>query len=137
MAEDVRPSPEGPHAGVEAHANNFRGGVTIAVIALVLLLSTFIISSPLVPRSLAIATALVGVATAAGFIPVRGPQDFYGGLMLVLLAILALVSSADLPGQRGFAFGPGTAPRLFSGLLVALGAAVTMVGVFMDGPAIE
>ncbi|KAA0274406.1 MAG: methyltransferase domain-containing protein, partial [Acidobacteria bacterium] len=29
----------------------------------------------------------------------------------------------DLPGQRGFAFGPGTAPRLFAGLLVVLGLA--------------
>ena len=45
---------------------------------------------------------------AAGLVPIRGPQDFYGGLVLVLVAILALVASADLPGQRGFAFGPGT-----------------------------
>ena len=68
---------------------------------------------------------------------IRGPQDFYGGLVLVLLAILALVASADLPGQRGFAFGPGTAPRLFSGMLAAFGIAVTLVGVFSDGPVIE
>jgi putative tricarboxylic transport membrane protein len=111
--------------------------VTIAVLALVLLLSTFLVSSPTVPRILAILTALVGVGAAAGLIPVRGPQDFYGGLVLVLLAVLALVASADLPGQRGFAFGPGTAPRMFSGLLAALGAAVTAVGVFSDGPGIE
>ena len=81
--------------------------------------------------------AVVGVATAAGFVPVRGPQDYYGGLVLVLLAILASVASADLPGQRGFAFGPGTAPRLFSGMLAFLGAAVALVGVFTDGPPIE
>jgi putative tricarboxylic transport membrane protein len=130
MSEGVKPSQEG-------HSHNFRGGVTIAVIALVLLLSTFAVSSPTVPRVVAIVTALVGVATAAGFVPVRGGQDFYGGLVLVLLATLALVASADLPGQRGFAFGPGTAPRMFSGLLVALGAAVALVGVFSDGPAIE
>jgi len=111
--------------------------VTIAVLALVLLLSTFIVSSPTVPRILAILTALVGVGAAAGLVPIRGPQDFYGGLVLVLLAILALVASADLPGQRGFAFGPGTAPRLFSGLLAVLGAAVAVVGVFSDGPVIE
>jgi putative tricarboxylic transport membrane protein len=137
MAEDVKASPEGPHSGQVAHANNFRGGVTIAVLALVLLMSTFIISSPTVPRVLAIVVALVGVATAAGFVPVRGPQDFYGGLVLMLLAILALVSSAELPGQRSFAFGPGTAPRLFAGLLAAFGGAVTLVGVFSDGPVIE
>ena len=137
MAEDVKPSQEGPRWGLTAHSHNFRGGVTIAVLALVLLLSTFLVSSPTVPRILAILTALVGVGAAAGLIPVRGPQDFYGGLVLVLLAVLALVASADLPGQRGFAFGPGTAPRMFSGLLAALGAAVTAVGVFSDGPGIE
>jgi len=136
MAEDVKSSQEGPHAGSETHGN-FRGGVTIAAIALVLLLTTFIISSPTIPRALAITIALVGVMTAAGFIPVRGPQDFYGGLVLMLLATLALVASADLPGQRGFAFGPGTAPRLFSGMLALLGAAVAIVGVMVEGPIIE
>jgi putative tricarboxylic transport membrane protein len=86
---------------------------------------------------LSIAVVLFSVGVAAGVVPVRGPQDFYGGLVLVLLAILALVSSADLPGQRGFAFGPGTAPRLFAGLLAAVGGAVTVVGMLSDGPVIE
>jgi putative tricarboxylic transport membrane protein len=111
--------------------------LSVAIVALVLLLATFAVASPTVPRVLSILVIVVGVATAAGFVPVRGPQDYYGGLVLVILATFAFVASADLPGQRGFAFGPGTAPRLFSGLLVALGAAVTLVGVFMDGPAIE
>jgi putative tricarboxylic transport membrane protein len=53
------------------------------------------------------------------------------------VAILALIASADLPGQRGFAFGPGTAPRLFSVLLVGLGAAVALSGVVVSGPRIE
>ena len=42
---------------------------------------------------------------------VRGPREFYGGLALVVLAILALWAGSDLPGQHGFSFGPGTAPR--------------------------
>jgi putative tricarboxylic transport membrane protein len=137
MAADVKPSQEGPRSGLSIHSHNFRGGLIIALLALVLLLSTFLVSSPTVPRVLAILVAVAGVATAAGLVPVRGPQDYYGGLALVLLAILALVASADLPGQRGFAFGPGTAPRLFSGLLAFLGAAVALVGVFSDGPPIE
>ena len=137
MAEDVKPSQEGPRSGLVIHTHNFRGGLTIAVIALVLLMSTFIVSSPTVPRILAILVAVTGVGVAAGLVPIRGPQDFYGGLVLVLLAIVALVASADLPGQRGFAFGPGTAPRLFSGMLAAFGIAVTLVGVFSDGPVIE
>jgi putative tricarboxylic transport membrane protein len=136
MAEDVKPSHEGGSAA-EPHTNLFQGGVTIAAIALVLLFGTFAIASPTVPRILAILVTVIGVATAAGFVPVRGPQDYYGGLALILVAILALSASADLPGQRGFAFGPGTAPRLFSGMLVGFGAAVALVGVFSHGPTIE
>src|SRR6185312_13468021 len=60
--------------------------------------------------------------------------DFWGGLVLIAVAILAIWASRDLPGQRGFAFGPGTAPRLFAGLLVVLGA---LVGLVTDGPRIE
>ncbi len=135
MAEDVKTSDGGPRHAI--HGHNFRGGLTIAILALVLLLSTFAIPAPTVPRVLSILVALVGVGTAAGLIPVRGPQDFYGGLALVLLAIFALVASADLPGQRGFAFGPGTAPRLFAGILAVLSAVVTMVGVLVEGPEIE
>jgi putative tricarboxylic transport membrane protein len=54
-----------------------------------------------------------------------------------MLATVALIASSDLPGQRGFAFGPGTAPRLFSFVLAALGAAVALGGVFAEGPPIE
>jgi putative tricarboxylic transport membrane protein len=68
-----------------------------------------------------------------GGLSIRNPRDFWGGLVMVLVAILALWASRDLPGQRGFAFGPGTAPRLFSGLLAVIGAAVAVVGLFTDG----
>ena len=138
MSEDVHSSQGAPRTGPSGGASNvFRGGILIAITALILLALTFNISSPLVPRVLAITLGLIGVATAAGFIPVRGPQDYYGGLVLIMLATLAFIASADLPGQRGFAFGPGTAPRLFAAILGALGAAVTVVGVVSDGPAIE
>jgi len=68
---------------------------------------------------------------------IRSPRDFWGGLILVAVAILAIWASRDLPGQRGFAFGPGTAPRLFAGLLVGLGTIVALVGLVTDGPRIE
>jgi len=68
---------------------------------------------------------------------IRSPRDFWGGLVLVAVAILAIWASRDLPGQRGFAFGPGTAPRLFAGLLVVLGTLVALVGLVTDGPRIE
>ena len=68
---------------------------------------------------------------------IRNPRDFFGGLALVGLAAFAFWASKDLPGMHGFAFGPGTAPRLFAGLLGVLGAAVAIVGFFTDGPGLE
>jgi putative tricarboxylic transport membrane protein len=67
---------------------------------------------------------------------VRGPQDFFGGLALVAIAVFALWASADLQGMRGFSFGAGTAPRMFGFLLLALGAAITVVGLLTEGPAL-
>jgi putative tricarboxylic transport membrane protein len=89
------------------------------------------------PGLMAAALALIGVAVIVSAVPIPGPRDFYGGIALVDLTTLALIASADLPGQRGFAFGPGTAPRLFSFVLAALGAAVAVGGVFAEGPPIE
>jgi putative tricarboxylic transport membrane protein len=68
---------------------------------------------------------------------IRSPRDFWGGLALVLVAAFALYASSDLPGMRGFAFGPGTAPRLFAYCLMALGFGVMMVGLLSDGPPME
>src|SRR5215813_9456663 len=136
MAEDVQPSRNTPHVD-EPLTDRLKGGVIIAVISLLLVMSTFYISNPTVPRVIAILTGVVGVAVIAGLVPVRGPQDFYGGLALVLLGTFALIASADLPGQRGFAFGPGTAPRLFAFILAACGVAVALIGSMSDGPRIE
>jgi putative tricarboxylic transport membrane protein len=68
---------------------------------------------------------------------VRAPQDFYGGLALIGLALFALWAGSDLPGQHGFSFGPGTAPRMFAGLLAIAGAVVAVGGLLADGPKID
>jgi putative tricarboxylic transport membrane protein len=68
---------------------------------------------------------------------VRNPQDFYGGLALVALALFTFWASWSLPGMHGFAFGPGTAPRLFAGLLLATGAIVTLIGFLTNGAPLE
>jgi len=68
---------------------------------------------------------------------IRNPQDFFGGLVLVAIAVFALWASRELPGMRGFAFGPGTAPRLFAFGLGALGALIAVVGLVTDGPKVE
>jgi putative tricarboxylic transport membrane protein len=65
--------------------------------------------------------------------PIRSPRDFWGGIGLIVLAAFALWASSDLPGMRGFAFGPGTAPRMFAYCLLGLGVAVSLVGLFSDG----
>ena len=64
---------------------------------------------------------------------IRGPQDFVGGLALIGVALFALWASSDLQGMHGFSFGAGTAPRMFAFLLLALGVAVTIVGLVADG----
>src|SRR6516162_311687 len=68
---------------------------------------------------------------------IRNQQDFYGGLVLVAVALFALWASRDLPGMRGFAFGPGTAPRIFASILGVLGLVVALGGLMTDGPPVE
>ncbi|MDB5618704.1 tripartite tricarboxylate transporter TctB family protein [Tardiphaga sp.] len=65
---------------------------------------------------------------------IKAPQDFFGGLALVAIALFALWASSDLQGMRGFSFGAGTAPRMFGVLLLLLGVAITVVGILTEGP---
>ncbi len=80
---------------------------------------------------------LLVVAAITAFLPVKGPQDYYGGVVLIALALFAFWASSDLPGMRGFQFGPGTAPRLFAGLMLALGVGVVLTGLFLVGPGLQ
>jgi putative tricarboxylic transport membrane protein len=68
---------------------------------------------------------------------IKGPQDFYGGLALIGIALFALWASSDLPGMAGFSFGPGTSPRIFGVLLLLLGAGVAVSGLFVDGTPLQ
>jgi putative tricarboxylic transport membrane protein len=137
MSEGVSPSPGGTRRGLSVNTHNLIGGLIVTVLAAVLLVWAFYVPNAFIPRLISAALVLVGIAAAVGFLPVHAPRDFYGGIALILLPTLALIASAELPGQRGFAFGPGTAPRLFSFVLAALGAAVAIGGVFAEGPPIE
>jgi len=78
---------------------------------------------------------LFAVAILTIFMTIRSAQDYVGGIVLMALALFALWASSDLQGMRGFSFGAGTAPRMFGGLLVALGAAIALTGLLTDGPA--
>jgi putative tricarboxylic transport membrane protein len=75
--------------------------------------------------------------TSEGRSFIRGPREFWGGLMLVAVAVFALWASRDLPGMRGFAFGPGTAPRMFAIVLGLLGAVIAVGGLLNRGPGID
>jgi putative tricarboxylic transport membrane protein len=88
---------------------------------------------------LASGVALIAVAIAISFfrLPVGSRQDYFGGLGLVALSLFALWASRDLPGMRGFAFGPGTAPRMFAIMLGLVGLAVAVIGVLTKGPPVD
>ena len=70
-----------------------------------------------------------------GWINIRNPQDFYGGLTLIALALVAIWELRALPGMKGVHCGPGTAPRLFAGLLAIFGSTVTVIGLLTKGSA--
>ena len=112
MSERLSPSPGGTRPGFALNIHNLIGGLIVAVLAVLFLGFAFYEPNAVIPRFLSAALIVIGIAIAIGFLPVHAPRDLYGGLALVMLATFALIASADLPGQRGFAFGPGTAPRL-------------------------
>jgi putative tricarboxylic transport membrane protein len=68
---------------------------------------------------------------------IKGPEDFIGGVALMAVALFALWASRDLQGMRGFSFGAGTAPRMFSVLLLALGFGVMLIGLLSKGPPLQ
>jgi putative tricarboxylic transport membrane protein len=70
-----------------------------------------------------------------GFI--RNPQDFFGALALVVFSVIAYWASSDLPGMHGIQFGPGTAPRLFIGLLIFVSLGIMLHAVIVTGPKLE
>src|SRR6185437_4636042 len=59
-------------------------------------------------------------------VKVRNPQNFYGGLALVGLAVIALIATAELAGIEEARFGAGTAPRMFAVLLAFAGGGIAL-----------
>jgi hypothetical protein len=118
---------------------NLIGGSILTVAGLVLLSTSFLLHNPvpLTVRAAIIVFAAVSIAISAGLLRVQNPQDVYGGMALILLALVAFVASNDLPGMRGFAFGPGTAPRLFAFALAVLALGVVVGGFLIAGPSVS
>ena len=80
--------------------------------------------------------ATPGQAPVKSIMPkwVRNPQDFLGGIAMMVIALFALWASSDLQGMRGFSFGAGTAPRMFGILLLLLGVGIAVMGLIFEGP---
>ncbi len=72
--------------------------------------------------------AIAGIAVLGLRIQVPNHRDYYGGLALVALALIAFWAGGDLAGTRSFSFGAGTAPRLFAGVLLVVAAIITVTG---------
>lgn len=130
--------------GSDARSDFITGVVMVvgAVIAIAVSIYQSGIGAPIygpatAPRLFSLALALVGAGLVMRKINIRNPQDFYGGVMLIALAVIALLASMSLQGMRGFAFGPATAPRLFATLLGALGGIVVIMGLITNGPQLE
>jgi len=129
----------GRHVEEARRRYNLIGGSAVAVCGLTLLACSFLLHNPvpLAVRAGVIVYIAVGIAIASGLLKVQSPQDVYGGMALILIALTAFVASNDLPGMRGFAFGPGTAPRLFAFALAVLSIGVVVTGLLTSGPDIS
>ena len=133
---DATPSGEWERSAAAHRQYNLVGGAILAVAGLILLATSFLLQNhvTLTVRGSVVIFTPVGIAISMGLLRVQNPQDVYGGMALILLSLVAFVASNDLPGMRGFAFGPGTAPRLFAFTLGILSLGVVVGGFLIAVP---
>ena len=136
MSDGTRVGTVGSH-----HTVNFYGAVVLVAAGFLTLVISFIhpgnlgfFGPVLMPRAFSVVVILGGLGVISGHLQIRNAQDFFGGAALIMLAVVAMLAAVDLPGMRGFAFGPGTAPRLFAVLLAALSGVISFNGLVFDGP---
>jgi len=136
---DATPSGDWSRSAAARRQYNLVGGLALAAVGLLLFACSFLLQNPvpLTVRGAIVVFVAVGIAISAGLLRVQNPQDVYGGMALILLSLVAFVASNDLPGMRGFAFGPGTAPRLFAFTLAILSLGVVVGGLLTSGPDIS
>jgi putative tricarboxylic transport membrane protein len=136
---DATPSGDWSRSAAAQRQYNLVGGAILAVTGLILFATTYLMQNPvpLTVRGSIVVFIAVGIAVSAGLLRVQNPQDVYGGMALILVSLIAFVASNDLPGMRGFAFGPGTAPRLFALALALLSLGVVVGGLLTSGPEVS
>jgi putative tricarboxylic transport membrane protein len=140
MAEGVEAASQADKSGY-AQPRKFHAAIVPIVMGLIGIWGAWKMPSTSGANTTLLITSLAlivfgGAITFLGY-RIRDPRDYYGGLALLGLAMFALWASGDLPGMRGFAFGPGTAPRLFAMILGLLGIGVLLVGLLTEGPGLE
>jgi hypothetical protein len=67
---------------------------------------------------------------------IRAPQDFAGGVCLLVVALFALWASAELDAGRLRAMGPGMLPRAIAVLLGLAGVALLVLSFLKEGEAL-
>ncbi|MBN8969053.1 MAG: tripartite tricarboxylate transporter TctB family protein [Rhizobiales bacterium] len=68
---------------------------------------------------------------------IKGPREFYSGIVLMVIACGTLWELRNLPGIRGFSLGAGTVPTLYSVILLLLGAAILGIGLMKRGASLD
>ncbi|ACI92132.1 TctB subunit of the tripartite tricarboxylate transport [Afipia carboxidovorans OM5] len=68
---------------------------------------------------------------------IKGPREFFSGIVLMVIACGTLWELRNLPGIRGFSLGPGTVPTIYSVILLLLGAAILGIGLVKRGSPLD
>jgi Tripartite tricarboxylate transporter TctB family len=67
---------------------------------------------------------------------IRGPRDFWAGVLFISLGIAAIVISSNYSLGTAARMGPGYFPRILGILLIVLGSIIALRGVRINGEAI-
>jgi len=109
MSEEVRTSAtESLVLSGPDERNGMYAGTVVLVLAIVAIaisiyqsgITAPVFGPTLAPRLMALGMIAMGVALITDKVKVRNPQDFYGGIALIGLAIVALLASANLAGMH-------------------------------------
>jgi putative tricarboxylic transport membrane protein len=69
--------------------------------------------------------------------PIRSPQDFLGGVVMLLVGAFAVWQGLELPAGTLGGMGPGMLPRALAILLAALGVLLLIDALLQDGSPLE
>ena len=68
---------------------------------------------------------------------VKSPQDIGAGVVFLLIGLAGLYFGGELALGTAARMGPGYFPRLLSFMIIAVGVAVALQGITVEGPPVE